>query len=69
MLFTNHATLPHFSRGPRAPTFLKLGLKSTQKSRLALPANPALRINWGKFRSAQDRELPKYWQLKQLYIW
>ena len=25
-----------------------------------------LRINWAKFRSAQDRVLPTYWQLKQL---
>ena len=37
-----------------------------QKSRLILITNPGLRINWDKFRSAQDRVLPTYWQLKQL---
>ena len=54
MRFRNHAALPHFSRGPQAPTFLKPGLKSTQKSPLTLPTNPGLRINWDKFGSAQE---------------
>jgi len=29
MRFRNHAALPHFSRGPRVPRFLKPALKST----------------------------------------
>jgi len=33
MRLRNHAALPHFSRGPRVPRFIKPGLKSTQKSR------------------------------------
>jgi hypothetical protein len=45
--FRNHADLPHFSYGPREPRFLKPGLKSTQKSRLALPTNPGLTIYKG----------------------
>ena len=52
MQFRNHAALPHFSRGPRAPTFLKPGLKSTQKSRLTLPTNPGTGGKCAKINSS-----------------
>ena len=55
MRFRNHAALPHFSRRPRPPRFIKPGLKSTQKSPLTLPAISGLRTNWDKFGSGQER--------------
>jgi hypothetical protein len=51
MRLRNHAALPHFSRGPWALRFIKLGLKSTQKSPLTLPSISGFRTNWDKIRN------------------
>ena len=58
----NHAALPHFSRGPRAPTFLKRGLKN--RRRKVGSHSPQIRgsgltgTNSGQLRTGHDLRLP-----------
>jgi hypothetical protein len=57
MRFRNHAALPHFSRGPRAPRFLKPGLNEPTQRHLGQPFRGCcpIRRNTGSPQGHEDK--------------
>jgi len=62
MRFSNHAVLPHFSRGPRTPRFLKPGLNEPTQRHLGQPFTYDLTHDFVAARRTagkEERRLPR----------